>query len=33
MKKGFIDVGDAPGLGVNEKAKAHLTDEDRGFFD
>jgi hypothetical protein len=32
MKKGFIDVGDAPGLGVDEKAKAHLTDEDGGFF-
>jgi len=33
MKNGFIDVGGALGLGVDEKAKADLTDEDRGFFD
>jgi len=36
MKKGFIDVWDAPGLGVRfnvPKAKAHLGDEDRDFFD
>jgi len=36
VKKGFIDVWDAPGLGVKfdvQKAKAHLRDEDRDFFD
>lgn len=36
MKKGFIDVWDAPGLGVRfnvQKAKARLRDEDRDFFD
>jgi len=36
MKKGFIDVWDAPGLGVRfnvPKAKARLRDEDRDFFD
>jgi L-alanine-DL-glutamate epimerase-like enolase superfamily enzyme len=36
MKKGFIDVWDAPGLGVKfniPKAKAHLSEEDRDFFD
>jgi len=36
MKKGFIDVWDAPGLGVRfnvEKAKKHLRAEDRDFFD
>jgi L-alanine-DL-glutamate epimerase-like enolase superfamily enzyme len=36
MKKGFIDVWDKPGLGVTfnvQKAKAHLSDEDRDFFD
>ena len=36
MKKGFIDVWDAPGLGVKfnvQKAKARLRDEDRDFFD
>ncbi len=36
MKKGFIDVWNAPGLGVRfnvQKAKARLRDEDRDFFD
>jgi L-alanine-DL-glutamate epimerase-like enolase superfamily enzyme len=36
MKKGFIDVWDRPGLGVTfnvQAAKAHLSDEDRHFFD
>src|SRR5579884_1350373 len=36
MKKGFIDVWDRPGLGVTfnvRAAKAHLSEEDRGFFD
>lgn len=36
VKKGFIDVWDAPGLGVKfnvNAAKARLTAEDRGFFD
>jgi L-alanine-DL-glutamate epimerase-like enolase superfamily enzyme len=36
VKKGFIDVWDKPGLGVKfnvKAAKAHLSDEDRGFFD
>ena len=36
VSKGFINVWDAPGLGVSFKvaaAKARLTEEDRGFFD
>ena len=36
IKKGFIDVWDKPGLGVTfnvPAAKAHLSDEDRTFFD
>ncbi len=36
VKKGFIDVWDRPGLGVTfnvQAAKAHLSDEDRNFFD
>jgi L-alanine-DL-glutamate epimerase-like enolase superfamily enzyme len=36
MKQGFIDVWDRPGLGVTfrvQAAKAHLTEEDRRFFD
>lgn len=36
MKKGFIDVWDKPGLGVTfnvPAAKAHLSEEDRHFFD
>ena len=36
VKRGFIDVWDRPGLGVTfnvAAAKAHLTDEDRHFFD
>lgn len=36
VKKGFIEVWDKPGLGVTFKvaaAKAHLQEEDRGFFD
>ncbi|MBM3755024.1 MAG: mandelate racemase/muconate lactonizing enzyme family protein [Acidobacteria bacterium] len=36
VKKGFIDVWDSPGLGVNFRvnaAKARLSPEDRGFFD
>ncbi len=36
VKNGFIDVWDKPGLGVtfNERAaRAHLSDEDRTFFD
>ena len=36
MKKGFIDVWDRPGLGVTfnvRAAQAHLSDEDRHFFD
>jgi L-alanine-DL-glutamate epimerase-like enolase superfamily enzyme len=36
VKQGFIEVWDRPGLGVDfnvEAAKAHLTNEDRGFFD
>jgi L-alanine-DL-glutamate epimerase-like enolase superfamily enzyme len=36
VKKGFIDVWDKPGLGVKfnvKAAKAHLSDEDRDFFD
>ncbi|MDR3700019.1 MAG: mandelate racemase/muconate lactonizing enzyme family protein [Candidatus Sulfopaludibacter sp.] len=35
-KQGFIDVWDRPGLGVTfnvQAAKAHLSDEDRHFFD
>ncbi len=35
-KRGFIDVWDRPGLGVTfniAAAKAHLSDEDRRFFD
>jgi L-alanine-DL-glutamate epimerase-like enolase superfamily enzyme len=35
-KKGFIEVWDAPGLGVTfnvAAAKAHLRDEDRDFFE
>jgi len=36
VKDGFIDVWDKPGLGItfNERAaKAHLSDEDKDFFD
>ena len=36
VKKGFIDVWDKPGLGMTfnvPAAKAHLSDEDRTFFD
>jgi L-alanine-DL-glutamate epimerase-like enolase superfamily enzyme len=36
VKKGFIDVWDKPGLGVTfnvRAAKAHLSEEDRDFFD
>jgi L-alanine-DL-glutamate epimerase-like enolase superfamily enzyme len=36
VKKGFVDVWDKPGLGLTfnvKAAKAHLSDEDRGFFD
>jgi L-alanine-DL-glutamate epimerase-like enolase superfamily enzyme len=36
VKKGFIDVWDRPGLGVTfnvRAAKAHLSEEDRRFFD
>ena len=36
VKRGFIDVWDRPGLGVTfnvQAAKAHLSDEDRHFFD
>ena len=36
VKGGFIDVWDRPGLGVSfnvPAAKAHLSEEDRGFFD
>lgn len=36
MKKGFIEVWDRPGLGVTfnvQAAKAHLSEDDRGFFD
>lgn len=36
VNKGFIEVWDKPGLGItfNERAaKAHLKEEDRGFFD
>ena len=35
VRDGFIDVWDTPGLGVrfNERARAHLRDEDRGFLD
>lgn len=36
MKRGFIDVWDRPGLGITfniPAAKAHLSDEDRHFFD
>ena len=36
VKNGFIEVWDKPGLGVTfniKAAKAHLADEDRGFFD
>jgi L-alanine-DL-glutamate epimerase-like enolase superfamily enzyme len=36
MRHGFIDVWDRPGLGVTfnvNAAKAHLSDEDRHFFD
>ena len=35
-KKGFVDVWDTPGLGVTfnvNAAKAHLNEDDRGFFD
>src|SRR5579883_1957840 len=36
VKNGYIDVWDKPGLGITfnvRAAKAHLADEDRGFFD
>jgi len=36
VKNGYIDVWDKPGLGVTfnvRSAKAHLTDDDRTFFD
>ena len=36
VKDGFIDVWDAPGLGVTlnpDRAGAYLREEDRGFFD
>jgi len=36
VKKGFIDIWDKPGLGVTfnvRAAKAHLSEEDRDFFD
>ncbi len=36
VKNGFIEVWDRPGLGVtfnNQAARAHLSDEDRTFFD
>ncbi|HEV2501191.1 MAG TPA: mandelate racemase/muconate lactonizing enzyme family protein [Terriglobia bacterium] len=36
VKNGFIDVWDKPGLGVTfnvQAAKAHLSEEDRDFFD
>lgn len=36
VKRGFIDVWDRPGLGVTfniQRAKAHLAEEDRQFFD
>jgi L-alanine-DL-glutamate epimerase-like enolase superfamily enzyme len=36
VKNGFIDVWDKPGLGITfnvKAAKAHLSDEDRTFFD
>jgi L-alanine-DL-glutamate epimerase-like enolase superfamily enzyme len=36
MRNGFVDVWDRPGLGVTFRisaAKAHLSDEDRHFFD
>ncbi len=36
VKRGFIDVWDRPGLGVTfnvQAAKAHLSEEDRTFFD
>jgi L-alanine-DL-glutamate epimerase-like enolase superfamily enzyme len=36
VKNGFIDVWDKPGLGITfrvQQAKAHLSEEDRDFFD
>ena len=36
VQNGFVDVWDRPGLGVTfnvQAAKAHLSDEDRNFFD
>ncbi len=36
VKNGFIDVWDKPGLGITfnvRAARAHLREEDRGFFD
>jgi L-alanine-DL-glutamate epimerase-like enolase superfamily enzyme len=36
VEKGFIRVWDRPGIGISfnvKAAKAHLSDEDRGFFD
>jgi len=33
---GFIDVSTRPGMGVDfniERAKPHLTEEDKAFFD
>jgi L-alanine-DL-glutamate epimerase-like enolase superfamily enzyme len=36
VKDGFIDVWDRPGLGITfnvQAAKAHLSEEDRNFFD
>ena len=36
VKEGFVEVWDAPGLGVEfieEEAKLHLSAEDEGFFD
>jgi L-alanine-DL-glutamate epimerase-like enolase superfamily enzyme len=36
VKNGSMDVWDRPGLGITfrvEQAKAHLSEEDRDFFD
>jgi L-alanine-DL-glutamate epimerase-like enolase superfamily enzyme len=36
VRDGFIDVWDRPGMGLDfkvEAAAAHLSEEDRGFFD
>ena len=36
VQNGFIEVWDRPGMGVElspERARRHLAEEDKGFFD